>query len=394
MESWSGKRTIAHIDMDAFYAAIEVLDDPSLAGRPVIVGGDERRGVVSSASYEARAFGVGSAMPIFQARRLCPGGVFVRRRMRRYAEISRLVMKCLEEFSPLVEQISIDEAFVDLAGTEAIHGGPLDAAKAIKSLIREKTSLSCSVGVSFTKLLAKIASDIAKPDGLTIVAPNEERAFLEKLPIQKVPGIGKKGCEELDKLKVRFVGDLMHFDPERLAERFGKFGQWLCDVAKGGSEEPVEPYTEPKSVSAEATLDEDTDDARKILASLRRESDRVARRLRREGFLGSTVTLKLKTADFKTFTRSITLREPTQLGETIFCEARKLLESNWKRCKVRLVGVAVSNLEHAQGDIQFELFAARDPKLDRLDRLERAADEIADRFGENALKRASTVEEE
>lgn len=390
---WAGRRVIAHVDMDAFYAAIEALDDTALRGKPVIVGGDARRGVVSAASYEARAFGVHSAMPMFEARRLCPGGVFLPGRMGRYVEVSRAVMKCLGEFSPLVEQVSIDEAYVDLTGTGAIFGAPEPAARAMKFRIRERTSLTCSIGVSATKLLAKIASDARKPDGLTVVAPPEIASFLGALPIEKVPGIGKKSGGELAKLGVRFAGDLARFDPERLAERFGKYGGWLAEVARGGAESPVEPYTAPKSVSAEDTLPEDTGDEAVLLRALLEQSERVGRRLREEGYRGRTVTLKIKHADFRQIARSATLPRATQVAEAIYLEARKLLAVYSLRSPVRLVGVGVSNLEPDDSVEQLGLFEARESAAGKWDRIERAADEIARRFGRDALRRASLAEE-
>jgi DNA polymerase-4 len=393
---WEGRRAIAHIDMDAFFASVEVLDDPSLKGRPVIVGGDVRRGVVSAASYEARAFGVHSAMPLFQARRLCPNGVYVPVRMERYVEVSRTVMTCLGEFSPLVEQVSVDEAYLDLTGTGHLLGAPEEAARKIKARIAERTSLTCSVGVSVTKLIAKIASDMDKPNGLTVVPPGEVERFLSSLPVGKVPGIGERGREELAKIGIRLVGDLARLAPERLEERFGAFGSWLVSVARGGDDDPVRPYTAPKSISAEDTLSEDTADERTIRRCLLEQSDRIGRRLREEGFRGRTVTLKLKHHDFRQITRSETLAEPTQLGETIYREAVKLLAVYNLRSKVRLVGVGVSNLEPADAvpsGAQMGLFREPDATSEKWDKVERAADEIARRFGDGAVKRGSLLEE-
>jgi DNA polymerase-4 len=395
-ESWAGRRVIAHIDMDAFFASVEVLDDPALQGKPVIVGGDMKRGVASAASYEARAFGVHSAMPLFQARRLCPNGVFLPVRMERYVEVSRTVMKCLGEFSPLVEQVSVDEAFVDLTGTGHLFGDPERAARSMKALIGERTSLTCSVGVSVSKLIAKIASDMNKPDGLTIVPPAEVARFLAALPVGKVPGIGEKSAGELAKLGILRVGDIGKYSPERLEERFGKFGAWLLEIASGGEGAPVEPYTAPKSVSAEDTLDEDTADETIIKRYLLEQADRIGRRLREEGFRGRTVTLKLKHHDFRQITRSSTLGEPTQLGETIYHEALKLLAVYNPDSKVRLVGVGVSNLEPLdaiEGPAQMSLFGASRGAEEKWEKVERATDEIAKRFGRGAVKRGRLLEE-
>ncbi len=391
--SWAPRRVIAHIDMDAFFAAVEVLDNPALKGKPVIVGGDMRRGVASAASYEARAFGVHSAMPLFRARRLCPDGVFLPVRMERYAEVSHVVMRCLEEFSPLVEQVSVDEAFVDLTGTEQLLGPPERAARAIKARIWEATSLTCSVGVSVSKLLAKVVSEMNKPDGLTIVPPSEVEAFLKALPVGKVPGVGRKSEAELAKIGIERVGDIAKFTPEWLEERFGKYGAWLVEVASGDEGSPVVPYSEPKSVSAEDTLAEDTDDREILKKFLLEQSERIGRRLREEGFQGRTVTLKLKHSDFKQITRSETLREPTQLGETVYREAVKLLNAYAPRSKVRLVGVGVSNLEPAEAPAQMSLFDDSKASLAKWEKVEKAADEIARRFGSRAVKRGSLPDE-
>jgi DNA polymerase-4 len=394
--TWGSRRIIAHIDMDAFYASIEVLDNPALKGKPVIVGGDMRRGVVSAASYEARAFGVHSALPLFRARRLCPDGIFLPVRMDRYVEVSGEVMKCLAEFSPLVEQVSVDEAFVELTGTGHLFGDPASAARGMKARIREKTSLTCSVGVSVSKLVAKIASDMNKPDGLTIVPPDDVERFLRVLPVRKVPGIGEKSAEELAKLGIQCVGDIKKYQPAWLEERFGKFGTWLLEAAGGGDDSAVEPCRAPKSVSAEDTLAEDTDDERILKRYMLEQSDRIARRLREEGLCARTVTLKLKHHDFRLITRSETLDEPTQLGETIYHEAVKLLAVYNLRSKVRLVGVGASNLEPLDSPgtpAQMTLFRESRKANEKWEKVERAADEIARRFGEGAVKRGSLLEE-
>jgi len=398
-EGWGGSpatgkrhRVIAHIDMDAFFAAVERLDDPGLEGKPVIVGGGSKRGVVSAASYEARKFGVHSAMPIFQAKRLCPGGIFLPVRMQRYVEVSRVVMGCLGEFSPLVEQVSIDEAYVDLTGTEGLFGPPEEAARAIKDCIHETTSLTCSIGLSTNKLLAKIASDMDKPDGLTVIPPGEVPAFLDTLPIGKVPGIGKKSEEGLSKLGVARIGDLQRFKREFLVDRFGKFGERLLRISRGEIDSPVVPYRAPKSISGEVTLEEDTSDPSIIKRILLAQSDRVARRLRKQGFRGRTVTLKLKTGDFRMLTRSSTLERPVQLADVIYREAVKLLEAERLRQKVRLVGVGVGKLEPAEESGQLPLFEEKGPREEKWEKAERAMDEIVDRFGRGAVKRGSHLE--
>ncbi|MCK4236267.1 MAG: DNA polymerase IV, partial [Candidatus Krumholzibacteria bacterium] len=298
MKGWDfSQRVIAHIDMDAFFASVEVLDNPELEGKPVIVGGGSKRGVVSAASYEARGFGVHSAMPIFQAKKLCPDGIFLPVRMRRYREVSRIVMGCLREFSPLVEQVSVDEAYIDLTGTEQLFGDPPEAALSIKKRVSDRTSLTCSIGVSTCKFLAKIASDMEKPDGIKVISPDEVKSFLETLPIEKVPGIGRKAGEQLSNLGVRYIGDLGRYSPDWLTQRFGKFGSWLVDIACGKDNSPVVPYTEPKSMSAEETLREDTVHKAILKKFILKQADRIGRTLRKKGFRGRTVTLKIKHSD-------------------------------------------------------------------------------------------------
>ncbi|UCF06028.1 MAG: DNA polymerase IV [bacterium] len=392
--NWSSDhRVIAHIDMDAFYASIEILDNPELAGKPVIVGGGERRGVVSAASYEARAFGVHSAMPIFRAKRLCPGGIFLPVRMRRYREVSRIVMHCLQEFSPLVEQVSVDEAFIDLTGTGKLFGDPRRTAAKIKARIRERTSLTCSIGVSICKYLAKIASDMEKPDGLTVIPPAEVHDFLERLPVEKVPGIGVKGMEQLTRIGIHYVGDIERHREEWLVERFGKFGSWLLGIARCEDRSPVVPYTEPKSISTEQTLEEDTDSKTVLKRYLGTQSERVGRRLRKQGFRGKTVTIKIKHADFKQYTRSATLEHPTQMSDVIFKEAMKLLRAYQLGSKVRLIGVGVSNLESAGSQSQMTLFEGQSQEDEKWERVERAVDEIVERFGHDAVRRGPHHEE-
>ena len=392
--SWGkGSRIIAHIDMDAFFASIEILDNPSLKGRPVIVGGLSARGVVSAASYEARKFGIHSAMPMYRAKKLCPDGVFLPVRSSRYREVSRLVMKCLESFSPIVEQVSIDEAFIDLTGTRLIEGNVEKTAKAIKHEIYSRTSLTCSVGVSISKLVAKIASDMEKPDGLTIVPPDEVISFLSKLPVGKVPGIGEKSIKKLEKIGVKLVGDLRHFPRGELEARFGKFGEWLERIAYGIDDSPVEPYSEPKSISAERTLEKDTSDIDILKRDLLELSEKVGRRLRFAGFKGKTIVLKLRLADLKRLTRRKTLTEPTSTGEVIFKEAYSLLRDFPLEKKVRLIGVGVTALEpEAKSAHQASLFGHFDSFEEKWEKAERAIDRIVKKYGEGAVKRGTLKE--
>ncbi len=394
MKEWDpAYRIIAHIDMDAFYASVEVLDNPGLEGKPVIVGGTSKRGVVSAASYEARKFGVHSAMPMFQARKKCPHGVFLPGRMRRYVEVSRKVMAIPMEFSPLVEQVSVDEAYIDLTGTEKLFGAPGHTARTIKERIHESTSLTCSIGVSISKLLAKVASDLDKPDGLTIISPEEVKKFLTTLPIIKVPGVGEKSEGELRKIGIRYAADIRRYEPDWLRERFGKYGDWLWSISSGDTGSCVVPYEPPKSISAEETLMEDTKDTRKLGRIMLKQAERVGRAMRKKGFCGRTVTIKLKHSDFRLVTRRVTLERPTQSEKAIYREASRLLEAYNLRSKVRLVGVGVSGLEPAESPAQLGLFKESGADDEKWGRAERAMDEIVRRFGRGAVKRGSLLEE-
>jgi len=302
-------------------------------------------------------------------------------------------MECLESFSPLVEQVSIDEAFIDLTGTSLVDGSVEKTAIAIKEKILSKTSLTCSVGVSTSKLVAKIASDMNKPDGLTIVPPDRVISFLSKLPVGKVPGIGEKSIERLKKIGVEFVGDLRKFPDGELANRFGKFGEWLEQIAYGVDDSPVEPYREPRSISAERTLPKDTSDLEILKRELLELSEKVGRRIRSEGFRCRTVVLKIRLADLKRLTRRKTLARPTGSGEVIFKEAYSLLRDFPLKKKVRLIGVGVTSLEPA-GDFQRQtgLFESIDPLEEKWEKAERAIDKIIEKFGEDALKRGTLKE--
>ncbi|MBW1716943.1 MAG: DNA polymerase IV, partial [Deltaproteobacteria bacterium] len=291
-------KTILHIDMDAFFAAIEVLDDPSLAGKPVIVGGTTKRGVVSTANYEARRFGVHSAMPIFMAKRKCPHGVFLPVRKERYAEVSRKILDILQDFTPSIEQVSIDEAYLDITGTEELFGSPEQIVRRIKDRIRKETGLTCSIGVAPNKVLAKIGSGMNKPDGLTIILANDVEEFLSRLPVEKIPGVGKRSLDRLQRYGIKMVGDLGRFSEERLSKEFGKFGHRLYEIAKGVDASSVVAGREAKSVSSEETLPSDTGDLSVLRKRVMSHADKVAWRMRKEGFKGGTITIKIRFSDF------------------------------------------------------------------------------------------------
>ncbi|MBN2185090.1 MAG: DNA polymerase IV [Candidatus Krumholzibacteriota bacterium] len=380
-------RAIAHIDMDAFFASVEILDFPELKDKPVIVGVDSDRGVVAAASYKAREYGIHSAMPIFQARKRCSSLIIRPGRMKRYLEISRVVIRLLNRFSPLVEQVSIDEAFIDLTGTGRLLGRPERTIAAIREEIWKNTGLTSSVGLSTSKLVAKIASDIDKPDGMTVIPPLKVREFLDLLPIGKVPGVGKKGEEQLRKIGIKFLGEIRSLSPEYISASFGKFGSRLVEIAEGNIASPVIPYSQPKSISNELTLGEDTADFQVLEKHLLALSEKVGRRLRENDFRGRTITLKLKDFEHKQITRSRTLDRPACQGKIIFTEARKLLVSCRLDTKKRLIGVGVSNLEPLAGCSQYSLFGEKSAEEERWDRVDKAVDDITRMFGSGTVKR-------
>jgi DNA polymerase-4 len=378
-----------HLDMDAFYAAVEQSDNPELRGKPVMVGGS-MRGVVCAASYEARRYGVHSAMPVFQARRLCPQGIFLPVRMDRYREVSRTVMVILRGTSPLVEQVSIDEAFADITGTERLHGPPVALALRVKAAVREATSLTCSIGIAPNKFLAKIASDLKKPDGLTILEQEQVEPFLHKLPVSKIPGVGKKTGEELKTLGIVFASDILKFPASFWGRKFGKWGAALCEKAQGIDNSAVEPYCDPKSISAEQTFPEDIDSIAELEKMLLSQAEEVGRELRKLGFKARTLTVKVKLSDFKTITRSRTLPDSVDTTDVLFKAARQLLRDLTLTRKVRLLGVGVSNL--SSGPRQMTIDAARD-QTGRQERLDRAMDLIHSRFCGNPVLRGRMLDE-
>ena len=379
-------RTIIHIDMDAFFAAIEVLDKPYLQGKPVIVGGSSMRAVVSTASYEARRFGVHSAMPMFKAKEKCPEGIFLPVNMKRYKEVSGKIMDILKDFAPLVEKVSIDEAYLDITGTEVLLGSPEEIARDIKHRVGKETGLTCSIGIAPNKFLAKVASDMHKPDGLTIILPTEVDKFLYRLPVEKIPGVGRRTVEGLRNYGVKKVGDLKGFSKEQLLKDFGKFGLRLYEIANGEDNSPVVPFREVKSVSSEETLPSDTGDLSTLRNLLKSHADKVARRLRKEGLRGRTITLKIKFSDFAAITRRHTIDDPTDSSKGISDSAIRLLISYPLKKKVRLIGVAVSNFEVSEKGFQLSLLPG---KREREQSLDKAVDEIRNKFGGEIIKKGN-----
>ena len=378
---------ILHIDMDAFFASVEQLDDPSLRGRCVIVGGQTHRGVVAAASYEARKYGIHSAMPIFQARQRCRDLVIVPPRRARYTELSRRMMAILAQFSPLVEPVSIDEAYMDITGCGRLFGDAGQTARAIKARIHGDLGLTCSVGVAPSKFLAKIASDLNKPDGLTIIPAGQVQGFVARLPIHKVPGVGRHACQTLKDLGIQTLGQVQTYPEELLIRKLGKFARRLKELARGQDTSAVTPQSETKSVSTETTLDQDTRDRQQLSCCLLGQSQRVARELRAKGLRARTVSLILKTSDFQRHSRSRTLETPVQSADRIYHTALTLLQSFAITQPVRLIGVGASGLRPADSVEQGQLFPDDREKLDRKwEQVERAMDAVADRFGASAVK--------
>lgn len=383
---------ILHIDMDAFFASVEQLDNPELRGKCVIVGGTSNRGVVTAASYEARKFGVHSAMPIFQARKRCPDGIYVRPRMRRYKEISRNVMAQLRIFSPLVEPVSIDEAFMDISGCGRTLGTPQEFGRHLKQQIKSSVQLTCSVGIAPSRFLAKIASDMDKPDGLTVIMPAEVTDFIAVLPIGKVSGVGKKTAKMLDGLGIKTLGAIKQFPEDALLKKLGKYGQRLIALSHGIDETPITPNSRHKSISSENTLSEDTGDKTVLNRHMLRQSQEVARQLRKMDLRARTVTLKIKHSDFRQVSRSITLADPIRSSDAIFEEASRLLEKYRLEKEVRLVGVGVSNLTSTCRPVQMDLFEPGAAGNESWEKIDSAVDSITERFGRYAIKRASLTD--
>ena len=378
--------------MDAFYASVEEMDRPELRGKPVIVGGTSNRGVVSAASYEARKFGVRSAMPIFEAKRRCPHGIFIPVRMGRYQEVSRQVMHILERYSPVIEQVSIDEAYMEVSGLERLFGSPVELATRMKQEVKERTALTCSVGIAPNKFLAKIASEFRKPDGLTVISPGEAEPFAASLPIEKIPGVGKKTVDRLKAMGVSRLGHVGDLPEQVLSRAVGKFGRTLLAFARGEDDSPVVPYSDAKSISNEETLEENSDDPEILRKELLSLAENVGRRLRENGLAGSTVTLKLKRADFVLITRSLSLSKPTNSTNTLYKAGLRLLDEVELSGKFRLIGIGASKLVRtAEGQEQLELFDEESKKASSWKSVEKAMDNIKKRFGKDAIKRGGVL---
>ena len=381
-------RTIFHVDMDAFFVSVEELFDPSLKGKPVVVGGQrEERGVASAASYEARKLGVHSAMPLRTAAKMCPQAIFVNGHPERYRECSTKVYEVLNTFSPRVEMASIDEAYLDMTGTERLHGPALRAAHTLHGKVKTETQLNCSIGIGASRLIAKVGSAKAKPNGVLWVVPGQEAKFLAPLDVRDIPGVGKVMEQNLHAMGIRQVGDLGQLEDDVLEERFGKWGLALAGKARGEDaggwfDTDVGEETDPKSISHEHTFNEDTARLDQLEATLMRLSEMVGRRLREHGLHARTIQLKLRYKDFTTITRAHSLSGPTQLDTEIFEQVRVLFRKNWKPgAEVRLLGVHVSSFD--DGSEQINLLEG--DRQQRWKQALAAADKLRDKFGESSV---------
>jgi DNA polymerase-4 len=382
--------TICHVDCDAFYATIEKRDDPALADKPVLIGGG-KRGVVSTACYIARTFGARSAMPMFEARQLCPHAVVIRPDMDKYAGVSRQVRALMLELTPQVEPISIDEAFMDLAGTQRLHG--MSAAKALarfQARVERELGITVSIGLAANKFLAKIASDLDKPRGFAVIGKAEAASFLADKPVSLIYGVGKVAAQRFARDGLRTIADLQRADERELMRRYGAEGQRLWRLARGIDSRIVDPVRERKSVSAENTFERDIASFRPLEKRLWSAAEEVSDRLKEKQIAGSTVTLKLKTADFRILTRARSLESPTQLAGTIFAASRELLAREINGTRYRLLGVGVSALTDAEDADPTDLI---DLGSDRRAKAERAMDRVRGRFGHEAVVKGLALDE-
>jgi len=381
-------RAVLHVDMDAFYASVEQHDDPALVGQPVVVGWDGGRGVVAAASYEVRRFGVRSAMPMRTARKLCPQAICVRPRMQRYQEVSGVVFGVFREFTPMVQGLSLDEAFLDVTASQQLFGGPVDIARAIKQRIRALTGLTASVGVAPNKLVAKIASDLAKPDGLTEVPAGRVREVLDPLSVRRLPGLGRKTGAKVEAAGIHTLGELRSAPDAVLWPLFGRYSAWMRERASGIDERPVLPEVEEKSLSAEDTFEHDIADARALQRQLARLAGVAAQRLRARQLVAGCIGVKIRRDDFTTFTRQRAVAPPTCEARAVAGVAGELL-GRWLAgnpgAKLRLLGVVLTELTPAA---QLGLFE----ETRRAGRLDAALDEAHARFGGRALRHGDLIE--
>jgi len=382
-------RQIMHIDLDAFFVSVEQVENPELKGKPVVVGGrPDRRGVVASASYEARAFGLHAGMPLTTACRLCPQAIFIEGSFPKYRVASQRFMAILADFSPYLEPVSLDEAYLDVTGFESIYGSIHEMAVAIKKRIKAESGLGASVGIASCKVVAKVASELSKPDGLLEVAAGQERSFLSPLPITKLPGIGSKTERILNGLGIDTIGNLSIMPLSTLKTHFGASGELLWRYSRGIDDRKVEPPAEAKSISRETTFGQDTRDRPRLKATLRYLSERIGSQLRQRGKQARCVTLKLRYADFTTITRRHTLRQASDSDQTIFDTGVELLNQalSQEKQKVRLIGIGVSSLTEPAKQLDMLDLSAQ-----RLEQLNKAIDRIRKKYGFTAIQTGRTL---
>jgi len=390
----SAPRTIFHVDMDAFFVSVEELFNPALKGKAVVVGGQrDERGVVSAASYEARKFGVHSAMPLRTAAKMCPHAIFVDGHPDLYSEYSHKARAVLRDFSPAVEMASIDEAYIDMTGTERLHGPPLRSAHKLHQQMKERTGLNCSIGIGSSRLMAKISSDKAKPNGVLYVLPGQERSFLAPLDVGKIPGVGKVTRERLNQIGVAIIGDLLKVPEKVLEDNLGKWGLDLAGKARGEDagawfEGEVGEDWQAKSISHEHTFNQDTAELGKLESTLAHLSAKVCRRLREQNFSARTIQLKLRYSDFSTMTRAQSLKSPTQVDTEVFPAVLKLFHDNWTKGRaVRLLGVHASNFD-APAE-QMDLLEG--DRREKWARALSATDRMRDKYGDSAVFLAKSM---
>lgn len=390
-------RKIVHVDMDAFFASIEERDNPELKNKPLIIGADPKggkgRGVVSTANYEARKFGVHSALPISRAYQLCPQGIFMPPDMRRYSVESRKIMEILSSFSPAVEQVSVDEAFLDCTGTRELFGSSRELGQKIKQAIKDKTGLTASVGIAVTKSIAKIASDFDKPDGLTIIEPGREKEFLRGLPIKKIWGVGKKTEAQLSRLGIFQVSQLIDMGQKELEAKFGKFGTHIWEMANGIDDRSVvsnlEGGHERKSISEERTFEEDTDDIERVKILLLKLADDISNQMRKEEIAGKTINLKIRLTGFETFTRSLTIDSYVNDPDTISQVGLQLFDNfDRRQKKIRLIGLGVSNLLHEKDVVTQRGLFDNSNDDEKKKKIYNALDALKDKYGKKIVGRA------
>lgn len=388
------QRLVCHVDMDAFFVSVEELFNPSLKGKPVVVGGEaNQRGVVAAASYAARKFGVHSAMPLRTAARLCPQAIFVSGQPGRYREISKKIYALLNGFTPQVEMASIDEAYLDLTGTERLWGSPLATAHKLHEKVSNEIGLNCSLGLASSRLVAKISSDQAKPNGVLYILPGREAAFLAPLDIRKIPGVGKKTEASLHKLGIRKVGDLAPLDEHFLASHFGRWGLALAGKSKGQDsggwfDAEIGAEDNPKSISHENTFSNNVYDREKLESALLKLSEMVAKRLREHKLYARTIQLKLRYEDFSTITRAYSLDHATQIDREIAGAALQLFRNAWDgRAPIRLLGVHAGSLQTTEGQMNL----LDEPAVDKLRRAFRSVDHIRNRFGAASVSLAKSL---